>query len=138
MEKKQRTTIWMSPEILNQLDAMALKSNCKSRSVFIEEAVRFYNGYLDSKETNTFLPISISSTMQGMIRVSEDRISSLLFKNAVELDMMMNILAATAEIDEETLKKLRRKCIEHVKSTRGKITFDDAYRFQNNKSKLYG
>ena len=130
MEKKQRTTVWMHTETLNQLDEMTRKANCKSRSIFIEEAIHFYNGYLDSSAKNTFLPITISSTMSGIIRLSEDRISSLLFKNAVELDMMMNILAATAEIDDETLKKLRRKCIQQVKSTRGKISFDEAYQFQ--------
>ena len=44
--------------------------------------------------------------------------------------MLMNILAATAEIDEETLKKLRKKCAREVNGTRGQIQFEDAYRYQ--------
>lgn len=130
MGMKQRTTVWINTDLFSHLDELTEKANCKNRSEFIEEAILFYNGYLDSKEKNTFLPVSISSAMNGIVRLSEDRISSLLFKNAVELDMMMNILAATAEIDDETLKKLRRKCIQQVKSTRGKISFDEAYQFQ--------
>ena len=35
-----------------------------------------------------YLPLSISSAMNGMIKVSEDRISKRLFKNTVELSMM--------------------------------------------------
>lgn len=46
--------------------------------------------------------------MNGIIHISEDRIAKVLYKNTVELSMLMNILAATAEVDEETLKKLRK------------------------------
>jgi len=46
--------------------------------------------------------------VNGIIHISEDRIAKVLYKNTVELSMLMNILAATAEVDEETLKKLRK------------------------------
>lgn len=45
--------------------------------------------------------------------------------------MMMNVLSATAEIDETTLKKLRAKCVMDVKGTLGKINFEDVYKYQN-------
>lgn len=57
--------------------------------------------------------------------MSEDRLSKLLFKNTVELAMMMNVISATADIDTETLKKLRVKCINEVKRTNGKISFEE-------------
>ena len=41
--------------------------------------------------------------MQG----SENHICRLLFKLAVEMDMMMNVLAAAMEIPEEQLRELR-------------------------------
>ena len=43
MEKKQRTTIWLSPNIMNSLNDMRSKANCKSRSEFIEQAIQFYS-----------------------------------------------------------------------------------------------
>ena len=73
----------------------------------------------------------LSSAMSGIIKSSEDRIAKVLFKNAVEIAMMMNVLSATAEIDEATLKKLRAKCIKDVKGTLGKINFEDIYKYQN-------
>jgi hypothetical protein len=63
--------------------------------------------------------------LSGIIKVSEDRLSKLLFKNTVELAMMMNVISATADIDMETLKKLRVKCINEVKRTNGKISFEE-------------
>ena len=88
MEKIQRTTIWLSQNIMNSLDDMKSKANCKSRSEFIEQAIQFYSEYNDSMNKGQYLPLSISSAMNGMIKVSEDRISKRLFKNTVELSMM--------------------------------------------------
>lgn len=65
------------------------------------------------------------------MKTSEDRIARVLFKNTVETAMMMNVLSATAEIDEATLRKLRAKCIKDVKGTIGKINFEDVYKYQN-------
>lgn len=55
----------------------------------------------------------------------------LLFKLAVEMDMMMNVLAAAMEIPEEQLRELRGRCIQEVKKTHGMISLDDAVEYQN-------
>ena len=130
MEKKQRTTIWLSQNVMNELDQMSERADCRSRSEFIEKAIKFYDGYIRSADENQYLPIALSSAMNGIIHTSEDRIAKVLYKNTVELSMLMNILAATAEVDEDTLKKLRKKCAKEVNGTRGQITFEDAYRYQ--------
>ena len=130
-KNKQRTTIWLSPKTIASLDEMVKRGNCRSRSELIEKALKFYDGYLRSTQENEFLPIALSSAMSGIVKSSEDRIARVLFKNAVEIAMMMNVLSATAEIDEATLKKLRAKCIKDVKGTLGKINFEDIYKYQN-------
>ncbi|MCR0328070.1 ribbon-helix-helix protein, CopG family [[Clostridium] innocuum] len=130
-KNKQRTTIWLSPKTFASLDEMVKRGNCRSRSELIEKALKFYDGYLRSTQENEFLPIALSSAMSGIVKSSEDRIARVLFKNAVEIAMMMNVLSATAEIDEATLKKLRAKCIKDVKGTLGKINFEDIYKYQN-------
>lgn len=108
MENKQRTTIWLSQNVMKELDNMSQRSNCRSRSEFIEQAIKFYDGYIRSTDENQYLPIALSLAVNGIIHISEDRIAKVLYKNTVELSMLMNILAATAEVDEETLKKLRK------------------------------
>lgn len=130
MENKQRTTIWLSQNVMKELDNMSQRADCRSRSEFIEQAIKFYDGYIRSTDENQYLPIALSSAMNGIIHTSEDRIAKVLYKNTVELSMLMNILAATAEVDEETLKKLRKKCSKEVNGTRGQIQFEDAYRYQ--------
>ena len=94
MEKKQRTTIWLSQNVMNELDQMSERADCRSRSEFIEKAIKFYDGYIRSADENQYLPIALSSAMNGIIHTSEDRIAKVLYKNTVELSMLMNILAA--------------------------------------------
>ncbi len=56
---------------------------------------------------------------------------SLLFKMAVELAMLENVMAATYDIDESLLQRLRGMCVQDVKAINGKISFEDAVRYQN-------
>ena len=79
---------------------------------------------------NQYLPVAISSAVQGTVKSSEDRISKLLYKNTVELSMVMNVLSAIADVDNDTLKKLRVKCMNEVKATNGKISFEEINKYQ--------
>lgn len=104
---KQRTTIWLTEEMMQSLDEMVAWNNCKSRSELIEKSLKFYDGYVTTTEENEYLPIALSSALNGIVKSSEDHIARILFKNTVELAIMMNVLSATAEIDEQTLRELR-------------------------------
>ena len=73
---------------------------------------------------------SRTSCRLSTIQDSENRICRLLFKMAVEMDMMMNVLAAGMEIPEEDLERLRGRCVREVKATSGGIDLKHAVRFQ--------
>ncbi|MBA1335556.1 MAG: hypothetical protein HPY66_1181 [Firmicutes bacterium] len=77
-----------------------------------------------------FLPTALTSAMAGVVENSENRIARLLFKLAVEMSMMMNIIASNAEVDETLLQRLRGKCVNDVKKSVGSVTFEDVVRFQ--------
>ena len=120
---KKRTTIWLSQDVMDRLDEMTKTDDSKSRSEFIERAIKFYDGYNRSTLENQYLPVAISSAVQGTVKSSEDRISKLLYKNTV-------VLSAIADVDNDTLKKLRVKCMNEVKATNGKISFEDINKYQ--------
>ena len=77
------------------------------------------------------MPNVLVSTMQGSLDSFEDRMATLLFKIAVELCMVLHVTAATNQIDEDTLSRLRGLCVNEVKRLRGSVRLDDAVRFQN-------
>ena len=130
--KKDKIALRLDQEQLQKLEGYVKIANAASRNQFILDAIEFYGGYVTS-EKNKYLPNAIASAMVGIVDTSEDRISRMIFKNTVELAMVMNILAAVAEVDEEKLRALRGKCIKDVKGTIGKINFDDIYKYQRRK-----
>lgn len=54
-----------------------------------------------------------------------------IFKMAVELAVMMNVVAANNNIDPVSLERLRGECVKEVKRLNGAFSFDDAVSWQN-------
>lgn len=101
-----------------------------SKSEFIEEAIKHYDSYLSAEASTEFLESIIDDAIKKNMEAIANRIGTVLFKQAVEIDMMMHVTAATNEIDETTLSKLRGECVQEVKSSLGRINFDSAVRIQ--------
>ncbi|ABZ83223.1 conserved hypothetical protein [Heliomicrobium modesticaldum Ice1] len=129
-ENKKKFPLWMRPETRKQVKEWYKKDNCGSQSEFIEKAVLFYCGYISAENSMKYLPAALTSAMAGVVESSENRIARLLFKLAVEMSMMMNIIASNAEIDEALLQRLRGKCVNDVKKSVGAVTFEDVVKFQ--------
>jgi hypothetical protein len=127
---KQKFALWIHPETQAMVQTHYKNDNCKSRSEFIEKATRFYCGYLSAQEAVDILPRAITSAVSGAVQTSENRMARLLFKLAVEMSMMMNVVAAGADLDDVGLNRLRGKCVEDVKKSIGAVNFDDVLKFQ--------
>lgn len=127
---KKRTAVWLYPETIEKMDGLLERDNCKSRSEFIDKALNFYVGYLVSEDTIGYLSKILISAMQGTLKETENRNSSNLFRLSVEMSMMMNILAAGLEISDDELRSLRGRCVQQVRKTRGKISMEEALKFQ--------
>ena len=130
-EEKTRIHTRISPETEQKITAAMPLSNCRSQNEFVEKALQFYCEHLTAQDTFSALPPVLLSAIRATVQASEDRICRLLFKLAVEMDMMMNVLAAAMEIPEEQLRELRGRCVQEVKKTHGMISLDDAVEYQN-------
>ena len=129
-EKKTRIPVWIRPSVNADVADLYEQDNCRSPSEFIEKAVVFYCGYLRAESANAYLSKVLTTTMRGMLDAFEDRQASLLFKLAVEMAMMLHVTAAANDVQPETLTRLRGRCVQEVKALRGRISFDEAVRFQ--------
>ena len=106
-EEKTRIHTRISPETEQKIAAAMPFSNCRSQNEFVEKALQFYCEHLTAQDTFSALPPVLLSAIRATVQASEDRICRLLFKLAVEMDMMMNILAAGMELTDEDLRELR-------------------------------
>mgnify|MGYP000869744267 CR=1 FL=1 len=132
-ENKKKFALWIHPSAMEKVERLYQLDNCRSRSEFIEKAINFYCGYLTAENYEEYFPEVIVSTVQGALDSFENRMASLIFKYAVELAMMMHVTAASFRVDEDTLSRLRGKCVNDVKKLNGRITFDDAVKYQKGK-----
>ncbi|HCB96383.1 MAG TPA: hypothetical protein DEP65_12905 [Ruminococcus sp.] len=129
-EVKRKFALWARDSTLKSVESLYKEDNCSSKSEFIEKAIIFYVGYLSANDNSEYLPNVVTSTLKSIVAESDNRMSRLIFKLAVELAMTMNILASSQEIDKETLSKLRGACVKEVKRLNGSFSFDDAYDWQ--------
>ena len=90
----------------------------------------FYAGYVASERNQNYFPNIVISTMKAIMRDSENRQNRNLFRIAVELGMLMNVMAATHDIDKDALEKLRGDCIEEIKRVNGTLSLDTAVKWQ--------
>lgn len=125
-----RIGVYINNELLARCDAAMEKTNTDSRSEFIREAIEHYIAVLNTKESSRVLTPALESVISSKIALTEDRISRILFKLGVEVAMMSNIIAATHDIDEDSLSALRRFCTNEVATIGGKYSFEDAVKFQ--------
>lgn len=131
-DKKQRFGLKIFPETMEIIDTLFEHDNCKSRSEFIEKAVRFYCGYLLNKEhtATEFIAPQLATLTEGIVKGTEQRLSRAMFKIAVELGAITHMLAAVHDIDDDTMIKLRAMCTDEVKRINGIINFEKAVRYQ--------
>ena len=130
-EDKRKFALWLHPETLEQVDAAYKKDDCRSKSEFIEKAVRFYLSYLAAADDSSLLPNAFLSSMKSIVSESDNRIGRLLFKLAVEMAVMSNILAAMDDVDDVTLSRLRGECVKAVKQINGAFTMENAVKWQS-------
>ena len=68
-EVKTRIPLWLYPSTLEAVDKAMERDNCKSRSEFIENAIRFYAGYLSGEEAVQFLPAALVSALRATVEI---------------------------------------------------------------------
>ena len=90
----------------------------------------FYVGYLSAEDNKTYLPNIVTSTLKSIVAESDYRQNRMIFKLAVELAAMMNVVVANINIDPVSLERLRGECVKEVKRLNGAFSFDDAVSWQ--------
>ena len=129
-ENRHRHTVWMDDTVWDQVESHYQKDNCSTKNEYIEKAIQFYSGYLDTKHADAYLPRVLSDVLDGKLGAFGKRMGHLLFKQSVEQDIMANLFAYDIDVNLDTLQKLRVRCVKNVKETNGEIDFQDALRFQ--------
>ena len=129
-DNKKRTAVWLTPGVIRRMDSWLEEDNCKTRSEFIEKALRFYMGYLGTEDNTAYLSQAILTAIQGTLDDNNNRLRTILFKCAVELNMLCHTIAAHFRTDPIHTRELRAYAVDEVKRTNGQVSFENAVRSQ--------
>lgn len=127
---KIRKGFYIDQDLLEQVDSLLQTADVKSRNEFLNQALKFYIGYLTSEKIENYMLTTISSVMHSTVKDSENRMARAMYKLAVETSKLPHVIAYSHGVDEETLRKLQGMCAEEVKRINGAVEFEDACRFQ--------
>ena len=73
---------------------------------------------------NALISDSLKSYVDGRLGKLEERLSSLSFRQSVEVDMMAGILADGFQFSEEDLRRRQAESVSNVKRTNGRISLE--------------
>ena len=122
--KKIRTGIYVSGDVLYECDDYCTQHNI-SRSELIEQALKLF---LATRVIADKSDVLVPELAECIAQASDDgttKISKGLFRYAVEVEMLIDILANSFEVSKNELKDIRREAVNNVRRTRGKINLDD-------------
>lgn len=128
--EKTRIGIYLTDDIIELCDNNLKKYDAKSRGDLITLALKELIAPKEMRQFGSVITPELEKSIQGTVADTENHISSLLFKLAVEIDMLMNVVAASNDIKKHELDQLRKMCTNNVKGTHGRILFDDAVEAQ--------
>lgn len=126
---KTQISVLLPDSTLKKLESLqSLENASLSRNQIIEQAIDFYYGYKTSELNQDYLCSVIGQKIEGMLNNVTDRTARLIFKEAVEMNLLTRLIASQFDIDKMTYEKMRKTAVDDVKSTKGIINIYDAQR----------
>lgn len=120
-----RVGLYIDTDLLARCDAAIPLTDARSRSEFVCDAIEHYIATLNVKGSSKVLTPALESVIGGKIAGTEDRISRMLFKLAVEIAVQNHLTAGRYEFQEGYLEELRNYCAQEVASTNGRMNLAD-------------
>ena len=124
MSQKEKFALYLTPDMKTRLERRYAEDGSRSLTGFIENAINFYLNYLSANNAGMFLPSSVQSYLDGRLDQMEKRVAALLYKQSVELDMGMSILADCVNLDEAYLRKKSAESAARVKKLNGHLQLE--------------
>ena len=125
---KKSYNFYLSPEADCMIDSSLVASDSRSRSDFVEKAVRYYAASLGAEMHKELLSQELIRVLQDNIKNVENHISSTIFKMAGEQAVLSLLFAdmLVENLDRKELQRYRNEAYDLIRRRHGTIMFEDA------------
>ncbi len=124
-ENKQRISLYLDKDTVKRADRMMKEHGYRSRNEFYTVAVERFIADEVLKENAPALSDRLARAVADMSADNAKSISKGLFRYAVQLEMVMRMIATLSDISDEEVENMRREAINNVRRTRGKVNLKD-------------
>ena len=117
-----RTTVYLDEEILRRCHILFGEAKVDSFSSFVRKALDCYIDYLVTDQPHSFISEELVKTIRNEVRPIASRLSKGLYRYAVLIDMLCQIIAyQDTEWSEEQLEYVRKFANARVARSKGTI-----------------
>ena len=118
---KKSLGISLPNEVIDLADRNIGLADCRSRNEFIEAAIRHYSEYLALADSKTIIPIHLQNAIKHAVDLAEQRMSKVVFKNAVSVAILSELLVRCLDYSPGVLENIEQKAFVEVKSYNGML-----------------
>ena len=131
MDNNYTLTVRMDEKTRDEMQERLGEVHVRSLNAFVLKAIDFYLGYLrQGKNLNYISPI-LASSIKSEIKNTEHNLSEMVYKMAVQITMLTQVVADDHDFHSEYLEELYRWSAEKVASTNGIISLEDMRQREN-------
>lgn len=105
--EKSRYSLWLSNDNIKMADKIYSLDNCKSRSEFVDRAIRFYCGYVETNIAQDYIADVFTQTVFPKLDNMKKVLNKSIYNIALQLSMLSHFEAALCDYEDDDLKKLR-------------------------------
>ena len=122
LKKPVRTTIYLDEETMRRCQALFEEAKTDTFSAFVRNALNCYIDYLVTDQPHSFISEELAKTIRDEVRPIASRVSKGLYRYAVLIDMLCQIIAyQDTEWSEEQLEYVRKFANARVARSKGKV-----------------
>ena len=123
-ENMQRISLYLDKDLVKRADRFMKEQGFFSRNKLVTQALESLMTDSDLQD-NDLLGEKLAGAVMKLSEDNAKAISKGLFRYAVQLEMVMRVLAELSEYTPEQVEEMRREAINNVRRTRGKVSFED-------------
>ena len=124
-ENKQRVSLYLDKKTIQVVDTFIKKTGLHSRNEFFERAAENLIADEAIKSGGDVMSEKLAKAVENVSEDNAKAISKGLFRYAVQLEMLMRVIAKKNHFTDDELEDMRREAINNVRRTRGKIKLED-------------
>lgn len=124
-ENKQRISLYLDKDLVKNTDKFLKDYGFKSRNEFYSCAVENFIADELLKENKNIISDKLGKAIAEYSEDNAKAISKGLFRYAVQLEMVMRMIAEQFDYRKNEIEDMRKEAINNVRRTRGKINLED-------------